>query len=139
MLSRRNLVHIISFFIEISHLFLFSAAAQKTWRSPVYSFFKHNVTFDIHNGRVAHFFACAAKRCKTELGGVRHFQDKGDKSSTANLRHHAIRCWGEDAVNEAVKGELSVSRSGNIFSSFARQGQRPSTYSHCAHTIPEFW
>lgn len=126
------------FFLVVSHLFHFLAAAQKTWRSPVYSFFKHNVTIQKHNGRVAHFFSCTAVKCRSEGGGVRRFQDKADKSSTANLRHHVIRCWGEDAVNTAVKGELGASRSGDIFSSFARQGQRPVTYSHRAHTTPEF-
>lgn len=104
----------------------------------MYSFFKHDVTIQVHEGRVAHFFTCSAAKCRSGTGGVRRFQDKADKSSTANLRHHAIRCWGEDAVNAAAKGEFGVSRSGDIFSSFARQGQQPVTYSHRAHTTPEF-
>ncbi len=118
--------------------FQFSAAAQKTWRSPIYSFFETDVTVEVHKGRVAHFFTCAAVKCRSEAGGVRCFQDKGDKSSTANLRHHALRCFGEDAVNTATKGELATSRSGNLFSRFARQGQQPVTYSHCSHSTPEF-
>lgn len=116
----------------------FSVAAQQTWRSPIYSFFKPKVTIEVHHGRVAHFFACSAKKCKTEARGIRRYQDKGDKSSTANLRHHVIRCFGEDSVNAAMKGESDVSRSGNIFSAFARQGKRPATYSHRAHSTPEF-
>jgi len=114
------------------------AAAQKTWRSPIYSFFKSTVTIEVHKNRVSHFFRCAAKKCKTDSKGVRRYQDKGDKSSTANLRHHAIRCFGEDCVNAAVSGNAVTSRSGNIFSAFARQGQNPVTFSHRAHTNTEF-
>ena len=78
-------------------------------------FFKPKVTIQVHNGCVAHFFTCSAKKCKSGTRGVRRYQDKGDMSSTANLRHHAIHCFGEDAVNTAVKGQASVSCSGNIF------------------------
>ena len=115
-----------------------SAAAKKTWRSAVYSFFKPEVTIEVHDGRVAHFFACSAKKCKTSAKGIRRYQDKADKSSTANLRNHAVRCFGEDAVKTAMKGESSVDRSGNIFNTFARQGKQPATYSHRAHSTPEF-
>ena len=125
-----------SFFI-ISPI-LITAAAKETWRSPIYSFFKPEVTIEVHNGRVAHFFACKAKKCKTEARGVRRYQDKGDKASTANLRHHVIRCFGEDTVNEAIRGESGHRRSGNIFSAFAGQGKRPVTYSHRAHSSNEF-
>jgi len=122
-LSRSNSVCPLIFFSHcLSHSF-FLAAAQKTWRSPVYSFFKANVAVEIHKGHVSHFFTCSAAKCKSNIGGVRHFQDKADKSSTANLRHHAIRCFGDEAVNSAVKGKPAVSQSGNIFSSFAGQGQ----------------
>lgn len=114
------------------------AAAQKTWRSPIYSFFKSTVTIEVHKNRVSHFFRCAAKKCKTDSKGVRRYLDKGDKSSTANLRHHAIRCFGEDSVNAAVNGDAVTSRSGNIFSIFARQGQNPVSFSHRAHTNTEF-
>src|SRR3984885_2756030 len=117
-----------------------SATAKKTWRSAVYSFFKPEVTIEVHEGRVSHFFACSAKKCKTSAKGIRRYQDKGDKSSTAtaNLRHHAMRCFGEDTVNMAMKGEPSVDRSGNIFNTFAHQGKQPATYSHRAHSTPEF-
>ena len=121
---------------HLSYDFLSLAAAQRTWRSPIYSFFKAEVKIEHHNGRVAHFFTCSAKKCKTTAGGVRRYQDKADKSSTANLRHHAIRCFGEDVVNAAVNGE-NASHSGNIFNSFARQGQKPVTYSFRTHTNPE--
>jgi hypothetical protein len=124
--------------IILSHCcsYPFLAAAQKTWRSPIYGFFKPNVAIEIHKGRVSHFFRCAAKRCKTEARGVRRYQDKGDKSSTANLRHHAIRCFGEAAINVTDSGS-GTSPSGNIFNAFARQGQQPVTFSHRSHTNSE--
>ncbi|KAF8502338.1 hypothetical protein F5888DRAFT_1871875 [Russula emetica] len=113
-------------------------AVKETWRSPIYSFFKPKVTIEVHHGRVAHFFTCSSKKCKTEARGVQRYQDKGDKSSTANLRHHAVRCFGEDTVNESVGGVSGSQRSGNIFSAFASQGQKPVVYSHRAHSGPEF-
>ena len=81
----------------------------------LYSFFKPNVTVEVHNGHSAHFFSCSAKKCKTRTGGVWCYQDKADKSSTSNLHHHALHCFGEDTVNTAVKGEAGVSHSSNIF------------------------
>lgn len=114
------------------------AAAQKTWRSPIYLFFKSTVTIEVHKNRVSHFFQCAAKKCKTNSKGVWHYQDKGNKPSTANLRHHAICCFGEGCVNAAVNRDAVTSRSSNLFSAFAHQGQNPVTFSHRAHTNTEF-
>lgn len=112
-------------------------ALKKTWRSPIYSFFKADVQVEYHAGRLCHFFVCAARRCKTSIGGVRRFQDSKDKSSTANLKQHAIRCFGEDAVKNAAQPQDPSTRNGSIFSSFARQGQQPVQYSHRSHTNPE--
>jgi len=42
------------------------AAVKETWRSPIYSFFKPKVTIEVHHGRVAHFFTCSSKKCKTK-------------------------------------------------------------------------
>ena len=111
---------------------------KKTWRSPIYSFFSRDVTVQYHNGRLCHFFPCTARKCKTSLGGVRRYQDTKDKSSTTNLKNHAIGCFGEDAVaNTAVKGKDARPNSGSIFAAFARQGQRPVHYSHKMHTNTE--
>jgi len=66
------------------------------------------------------------------------YQDKGDKSLTANLRHHAVRCFGEDGVNATMKGEAAGSQSGSIFNAFAHQGQRPVKHSNRAYTSLEF-
>jgi hypothetical protein len=106
---------------------------QRTWRSPIYSFFRPNVSVQHHNGRLCHFFPCAARKCKTELGGVRRFQDSKDKASTANLKKHAIGCFGAESVDQAINGN-GAKPSGSIFSLFARQGQQPVRYSHRNHT-----
>jgi hypothetical protein len=83
------------------------------------------------------FFPCTALKCKTKAGGIRHFQDSKDKSSTANLKHHAINCFGAEAIDNAIKGKADVARSTSIFSLFARQGQQLVCYSHHTHTNPE--
>lgn len=114
-----------------------SEALKNTWRSPIYSFFKPDVTFQTHDGRPCHFFVCAAPKCKVRAGGVRRFQDSKDKASTANLKHHALRCFGEDAVNAAIAGKEGPSLSGSIFALFARKGKQLVKYSHRAHTNPE--
>jgi hypothetical protein len=114
-----------------------SEKLKRTWRSPIYSFFKSDVSIQQHEGRPCHFFRCAARKCKTALGGVRRFQDSQDKSSTANLKHHAVRCFGEDAVKTATKPKHAGNENGSIFSLFARQGQQPVQYSHRSHSNPE--
>jgi hypothetical protein len=68
---------------------------------------------------------------------VRRFQDSKDKSSTANLKHHAIRCFGEDAINAAIAGKQPTARNGSIFALFARKGKQPVQHSHRVHTNPE--
>ncbi|KAG1898843.1 uncharacterized protein F5891DRAFT_954834, partial [Suillus fuscotomentosus] len=78
-----------------------------------------------------------AWKCKTALGGVRHYQDTKDKSLTTNLKHHAIGCFGEDAVNNAMKGKDAGVNSGSVYAAFARQGQQPVHYSHRTHKNPE--
>jgi hypothetical protein len=110
---------------------------KRTWRSPIYSFFKSDVSVQHHEGRTCHFFRCAARKCKTALGGVRRYQDSKDKASTANLKHHALRCFGEDAVRSATKPQDNGNDNGSIFSLFARQGQQPVQYSHRSHSNPE--
>lgn len=106
-----------------------SDAAKKTWRSPVYSFFKDNVTVEWLDNRPFHFFPCGARYCKTTLGGVRRYLDKGDEHSTANLMKHARRCFGEDAVKAAADGNTK-DQNKSIFDSFARVGQEPITFCH---------
>ena len=114
-----------------------SEKLKRTWRSSVYSFFKPEVAIQSHQGRPCHFFTCAAPRCKTAIGGVRRFQDSKDRASTANLKHHAMKCFGVEAVDNAAKGSDVPGQSSSIFSIFARPGQQPVRYSHRSHTNPE--
>jgi len=76
---------------------------------------------------------------KVPAGGVHQFQDSKDKALTANLKHHALHCFGEDAVNAAIAGKKAPSLSGSIFALFARKGKQLVKYLHCAHTNPEVW
>ena len=110
---------------------------KKTWHSPIYSVFSNDVEVQHHNGHPCHFFPCAARKCKTSLEGVHHYQDTKDKSSTTNLKHHAIRCFGEDAVNHALRGMDTGFSSGSIFAVFSHQGQQPIHYTHKTHTTAE--
>jgi hypothetical protein len=116
----------------------FAENLKMTWHSPIYNFFKSDgISIQYHDGRLCHFFPCAALKCKTTVGRVRCFQDSKDKSSTANLKHHAIRCFGEEAIQNVISGKAGVRLSASIFSLFARQGQAPVWYSHRTHTNPE--
>jgi hypothetical protein len=114
-----------------------SGALKNHWRSPIYSFFKPDVTFQYYEDRPCHFFKCAAPKCKVQAGGVRRFQDSKDKSSTANLKHHALRCFGADAVNTAIAGHKAAASNGTIFALFAHNGKQPVRYSHRVHSNPE--
>ncbi|KAG6805554.1 hypothetical protein H0H92_014967, partial [Tricholoma furcatifolium] len=110
---------------------------QATWRSPIYSFFKPKVDVIYEGSRKVHVFYCAAKRCKGK-GSVRRYQDSKDRAATSNLKTHALKCFGTDAVNAAcTKDESKLSRDGSIFAAFARQGQKPVTMSHHALTSDE--
>jgi hypothetical protein len=103
---------------------------------PIYNFFKPDVTVQYHDGHLCHFFACAARPCKTPIGGVRRFQDSKDRASTANLKGHAIKCFGEDAVKVGTSSKST--QNGSVFAAFALQGQRPQQRSHQVHTNIEF-
>ena len=112
-------------------------ALKWTWHLPIYSFFKPDVTFQNYEGQPCHVFACAALKYKAHACGICHFQDSKDKASTANLKHHALHCFGEDAVNAAITGKQAPKLSHSIFSLFAWNSKQLVKYSHCAHTNPE--
>jgi len=95
------------------------------------------VKLEYIDGRPCHFFRCSAHKCKTKIGGVRRFQDSQDKASTANLRQHARKCFGDEAVKQVMAGDSATERSGSIFSAFARQGQQPVRPSNRVHSNPE--
>ena len=103
---------------------------KKTWHLPIYSFFKPDVSVQYHNGHLTHFFPYTTLKCKMKAGGIRCFQDSKDKSLTANLKHHAINCFGAEAIDNTIKGKAGVAQSTSICSLFAHQGQQLVRYSH---------
>jgi hypothetical protein len=86
----------------------------------------------------SHFFTCAASKCKPRTGGIRQYQDSKDKSSTANLKHHVLCCFGEDAVNAAIAGKKYANNSRRILALFACKGKQPVKYLLRVHTNTEF-
>ncbi len=83
-------------------------------------------------------------KCKTRF--IRRYIDTGDISSTSNLRRHAIRCWGDEAVAAAdttssakVVREAFSKKEPNrsITAAFERVGKGKVTYSHRQHTKAE--
>ncbi len=89
------------------------------------------------NGQKFHFFKCAAKQCKANINGVQCYQDSQDHAATSNLKAHATRCFGADAIEAAFSKTQSNSCDKSIFASFACLGQQAITFSHQAHTTNE--
>ncbi|KAF8221741.1 hypothetical protein L208DRAFT_1326376 [Tricholoma matsutake] len=112
---------------------------SKGWRSAAYGFFKPDVKVGYDGKHKYHLFSCAAKKCKGLKGvhGVQHFQDSKDHAATSNLKSHAIKCFGQEAVDAAFNGTHPKARDTSIFAAFARQGQQPIKISHHAHTKAE--
>lgn len=117
---------------------LSSARLQKSWRSPVYGFFNATVKVGYERSRKFHEFSCAARKCKG-TGKVRRYQDKQDRVATSNLKAHAIKCFGQDAVDVAFMQMPPTAHDGSIFAVFACHNQDPVTVSHKAHTNDETW
>jgi hypothetical protein len=109
---------------------------RKMWRSPVYGFFKVKVEIKYEDNRKYHYFKCAARRCKGK-GGVCRYQDSQDHAAMSNLKTHAVRCFGTDAVDAAFKKGPSTTPGTSIFGAFAQLGHQPVSFSHCTHTIDE--
>ncbi|KAF9536807.1 hypothetical protein CPC08DRAFT_608123, partial [Agrocybe pediades] len=120
------------------------------WTSNIYGFFSPEVKIVDINGRRAHEFECASKHCKghgVNARIVRRFLDKGDAKSTSNLKRHAIQCWGETLVEQAMKAAnvesiregLKEARlvDGSIKAVFKRTGKGKITYSHKQHTASQ--
>ncbi|KAF9060305.1 hypothetical protein BDP27DRAFT_1237027, partial [Rhodocollybia butyracea] len=77
--------------------------------------------------------------CQNPKHGARRYQDKGDRLSTSNLRKHAIQCFSKDAVEAAIAGAPLSQLDGSIFAAFGRQGAKPVTVTHWAHTNAQIW
>ncbi|KAJ7822169.1 hypothetical protein B0H14DRAFT_2370896, partial [Mycena olivaceomarginata] len=60
-----------------------------------------------------------------------------DAGSTSNMKIHTIRCFGQNVVDAAIRGETAKNPDGSIFAAFARAGQRPVDVTHRAHTNAE--
>jgi len=84
------------------------------------------------------FLSLLSTQVQDKIGGVRRFQDSQDKASTANLRQHARKCFGDEAVKQVMAGDSATERSGSIFSAFARQGQQPVRPSNRVTQIPKY-
>ncbi|KAH9962334.1 hypothetical protein BC827DRAFT_1110163, partial [Russula dissimulans] len=108
----------------------------KMWCSPVYGFFKVKVEIKYEDNCKYHYFKCAVRCCKGK-GGVRHYQDSQDRAATSNLKTHAVRCFGTDAVDAAFKKGPSTTPGTSIFGAFAQLGHQPVSFLHRAHTIDE--
>ena len=117
----------------------------------IYAFFKALPEIKYFNGQQVHVFSCLAKACKGKgksLRCVNHFFDKGDASSTSNLRKHAKVCWGDDVVKAADEtkdiklAHGIVTQSGLCDTSITAifecaKGKGAVNYSHRQHTKTE--
>ncbi|KAJ7798095.1 hypothetical protein B0H14DRAFT_3492909 [Mycena olivaceomarginata] len=89
-----------------------------------YSFFSNDTIVHKDDGSRYHLFKCASIRC----------QNNGPKGEHED---HAIRCFGQNIVDAAVRGDTTKNPDGLIFAAFARAGQRPVDVTHRAHTNAE--
>ena len=135
---RKNSVSAIFFFLQVLMCSYCRMPAENlALRSPIYGFFKSDIKIVTEKNRTYHFFKCAAKHCKNKCGGVRCYQDFQDCAATSNLKSHAIKCFGANAVDAAFQKGSSGAQDGLIFASFAQIGQTSVIISHRAHTTDE--
>lgn len=120
------------------------------WTSPIYAFFDPipDITYN-SEGRRAHEFRCSAGVCKgkgTNKRIVRRYLDTLDRTSSSNLKRHAILCWGGETVAKALDAKVDIEsarktlgglRDGSITAAFERKGKGKVTYSHRQHTKAE--
>lgn len=123
---------------------------KKKWDAPVYAFFKPDWDMTPVNGRACITFHCAADVCRMPHPYVRRYLDLARiDASTSNLRTHAARCFGEDALAAADKAKdanevrKTAHTNGGVLSgqsitvAFARKGKGKVTYSTRPHTEAE--
>ena len=116
----------------------------------MYAFFKPDWDFKPVDGRACVTFHCAADICKMPHSFVRRYLDKARiDASTSNMRVHAGRCFGEEALAAADKAKdvdevwrtahvnSGVLSSQSITVAFARKGKGKVTYSTRPHTEAE--
>jgi len=115
--------------LPISQCHVIVECLQTNWHSAVYGFFQAKVSVGHDEGHKYHFFKCASVKCKGKgQKGVRHYLD---------LKDHAVKCFGQDAVKATFKKTQSGGRDVSIFTVFAHQGQQPVKISHRTHITEE--
>ncbi|KAH6906660.1 hypothetical protein BKA70DRAFT_1224012 [Coprinopsis sp. MPI-PUGE-AT-0042] len=102
---------------------------------PIYAFFKPDPIVETIGGRECQVFKCAASHCNNQSRDVRRYLDTKDASSTSNLRKHALKCWGEEAVTSACTATSAADV--RIDMMFQRTGKGKVSYSHRQHTSVE--
>ncbi|KAH6893863.1 hypothetical protein BKA70DRAFT_1077058, partial [Coprinopsis sp. MPI-PUGE-AT-0042] len=118
------------------------------FKAPIYAFFKPDPIVETIGGRECQVFKCAASHCNNQSCDVRRYLDTKDANSTSNLRKHALKCWGEEAVTSActAASAADVRKSGILASGqfsqgidvmFQRTGKGKVLYSHRQHTSVE--
>lgn len=125
---------------------------KKKWDAPVYTFFKPDWDLTPVNGRACITFHCAADACQMPHPYVQCYLDLARIDTlTSNLRTHAARCFGEDALAAADKAKdanevrKTAHTNGGVLSgqsitvAFARKGKGKVTYSTRPHTEAEAW
>ncbi|KAF8718330.1 hypothetical protein AX14_011894 [Amanita brunnescens Koide BX004] len=117
------------------------ALGKWTYKSPVYVFYLPPV-FKQEDDKCYQVFRCAAKECMT-IGGhiVKRNMDTTDATSTSNLKAHALKCFGKDAVKAAMdvkylkkardvmKDKVGLRRSGSIVVAFQQASTEKITHS----------
>ena len=132
-LTNRSLVSFSVWFMLTSFHLATPECLKSTWHSSVYGFFKSKVLVQYKKGLNFHLFQCAAKKCKGH-GSVHWYLNSQDRAATSNLKMHALKCFGADAINAAANNTQSCGCNGTIFATFAHPGQHPVTVSHHALT-----
>ena len=122
-LMNRSWVSVASWFMFTSFHLATSECLKSTCGSSVYGFSKSKVLVQYEKGWKFDVFQCAAKKCKGH-GTVHWYLDSKDRTATSNLKTHALKCFGTDAVNAAANNTQSHGRDGTIFTAFAHPGQQ---------------
>lgn len=114
---------------------------RKEWTSPIYAFFETIPAIEHIGTRRSHVFSCASRGCKVT---VRRYLDTKDARSTGNMRKHAKKCWGDDAVSAAddakdatearTKVVAGILKNGKITTAFERKNKNKPTYSNIPYT-----
>ena len=114
----------------VSHYFIyFMISLKQTWCLPIYSFFKPNISFQYYEGQLCHIFTCVQcthRHCLL-ISGL-----KG-QSISANLKHHALHCFGEDVDNAAIADKQVPKLCSSIFHSWHAKANNWCIKENCTH------